>query len=88
MLPAFLKPFLWSYNFESLDLEKHKKLIIGQVLNFGTKQATDWLFSYYGKNTIADVASKIPKGGWNKKSLALWQLVLNIDPKERKSLFQ
>lgn len=88
MLPAFLKPLLWSYNFDSLDLEKHKKLIIGQVLNFGTKEATDWLFSYYGKNTIAEIASEIPKGGWDKKSLALWQLVLSISPQERKYRFQ
>jgi hypothetical protein len=88
MLPAIIKPFLWSYDFEALDPEKHKRMIVGQLLNFGTKEATDWLFSYYGKKTIADVAANIPLGSWNKKSLALWKLVLDINPIKRSEKLQ
>lgn len=88
MLPAVIKPFLWSYDFKALDPEKHKQIIVGQVLNFGTKPATDWLFSYYGKETVANTASKIPLGAWNKKSLALWKLVLDINPQKRSEKFQ
>lgn len=88
MLPVILKPFFWSYDFASLNPEKHKKLIVGQVLNFGTKEATDWLFSHYSKKTVADTASTIPLGAWNKKSLALWKLVLDIDPEERSKKFE
>lgn len=88
MLPSILKPFLWSYDFEALDPEKHKQIIVNQVLNFGTKEATDWLFSHYGKKTIADTASTIPLGSWDKKSLALWKLVLGINPEERSVKFR
>jgi len=83
MLPVIIKPFLWSYDFEALDPEKHNKLIVGQVLNFGTKEAIDWLFSYYGKKSVADIASKIPIGSWDKKSLALWKLIMGINPTKR-----
>ena len=83
-----IKPFLWSYDFEALEAEKHKQIIVGQLLNFGTKEATDWLFSYYGKKTVADIAANIPFGSWNKKSLALWKLVLDINPRERSEKFR
>ncbi len=88
MLPAIIKPFLWSYDFEALEPEKHKQIIVGQLLNFGTKEATDWLFSYYGKETVANIAANIPLGSWNKKSLALWKLVLDINPQKRSEKFQ
>lgn len=87
MLPDFLRPFFWSYNFSELETEKHKKLIIGQILNYGTKQACDWLFSQYPKKEIARVAEQIPTGQWSKRSLVLWQAVLGIKTRERSEKF-
>ena len=72
MLPQSVKAVLWSYNTDKIDLQKHRRLIISQVLNFGTKKATDWLFKYYGKDLVREIASEIPLGQWDKKSLALW----------------
>ncbi|MEK7460993.1 MAG: hypothetical protein AAB647_02130 [Patescibacteria group bacterium] len=83
MLPTFLKPFFWSYDFSQLDIQKHKKIIIGQILNYGTKSAYDWLCSQYAKPVIILTASQIPTGQWNKRSLALWKLVLGIAPHPR-----
>lgn len=83
MIPSFIKSALWSYDTNEIDLNKNKRLIIQQVLNFGTKEATDWLFGQYGKKEIARAASSIPKSAWDKKSLALWSLIFDIHPKER-----
>jgi len=40
-IPKFVVPFLWSFDLAKLDLEKDKKRIITNILNLGTKQATD-----------------------------------------------
>lgn len=87
MLPEMLRPFFWSNDFSKLDPAKHQKLIITQILNYGTKQACDWLFSQYSKLEITQIASQIPTGQWNKRSLALWTLVLGIETQERSLAF-
>lgn len=83
MLPKYVKSVLWSYDTDKIDLVKHRRLIISQVLNFGTKEATDWLFRVYGMSEIRKEASKIPEKQWNKKSLALWHLALNFNFQKR-----
>jgi len=59
-------------------------MIVAQLLNYGTKKATDWLFKFYGKKEVKRIAQSIPRGQWDKKSLNFWSLVLGIKPKERK----
>ena len=66
---------LWSYDVSKLDQETHKKLIITQVLNHVTKEATDWFFDVYSKNEIKNTVQNPLPGMWNKKSLNLWLLV-------------
>lgn len=82
-IPVSIKSVLWSYDLNAIDFDVHKKLIIAQVLNFGTKKATDWLFRLYGKDQISKIAASIPSGQWDKKSLALWSLYLGIKPKTK-----
>ena len=87
MIPDFLRLYLWSYDIKTLDLEKHKRTIIFQILNFGSKRATDWLFSTYSKEEIAEAVNSIPQTQWNKKSLGLWSVVLGINPREQRLPF-
>ena len=82
MIPEFVKPFLWSYNLSALDLGRDKKRIITNVLNLGTKEATDWLISIYGKDDILDALNNPLRGEWNKKSLAYWCLLYQVPFKE------
>ena len=79
-IPKIIEPFLWSYDTDKLDLEKDKKRIITNVLNYGTKDATDWLFSKFKKKEICEVLKKPIPGEWNKKSLNFWSLVLGVKP--------
>lgn len=82
-LPKSVRAVLWSYDLSKIDLETHKKLIIGQVLNYGRKESTDWLFQTYPKSEIRAVAEQIPSGQWDRKSLALWSLFLNVNPRPK-----
>ena len=83
MLPASVRATLWSYDTKKISLEKNKELIVRQVLNFGDKKATDWLFKKTGKNEIKKIAQKIPRGSWNKKSLNYWSIILKIHPTDK-----
>lgn len=81
-IPSFVTPFLWSYDTTALDLERDKKRIITNVLNFGTKRATDWLFSVYGREDITEVVAHPLPGEWSARSLNYWSLVLGVTPQK------
>jgi hypothetical protein len=79
-IPQAVKATLWSYDTDKMDLENDKVRIITNVLNHGTKEATDWLFGFYDKEDIKAVLLRPKPGEWNKKSLNLWSLVFNVQP--------
>lgn len=83
-LPQSVNAVLWSYKLDQIKINEHKKIIIFQVLNFGSEEAIEWLFKQYGFELIILVANDIPLFQWNKKSLSLWRLVLSINPKDRR----
>jgi len=78
MLPKYIKSVLWSYDTDKIDLVKHRRLIISQVLNFGTKEATDWLFKKYSKKNIISELINPKRGVWYPRILNYWQKKLNI----------
>jgi hypothetical protein len=82
-LPQSVKAVLWSYKLDHIEVQKHKKIIIFQVLNFGSEEAIQWLFDQYSFAEIEKIAGTIPISQWNKKSLSFWRLVLSINPKNR-----
>lgn len=85
-LPAFLRPFLWSYDFNRLDLKKDKKVIIKNILDYGNKLSIDWLKQVYSPEEIKEVIRQTYTSEWSKKSINFWSLIYNVQPK-RKSRF-
>ena len=84
MIPKFVQPFLWSYDIKELDLAADKKRIITNVLNLGTKEATDWLFKVYSKADIKACLIHPLPGEWNNKSIVFWSLLLDVVPGQTK----
>lgn len=80
VLPPAVRACLWSYDLSALDSKRDATLIITNVLNYGTKSATDWLFVTYPASRIVTVLKKPLPGRWDKKSLALWGLVFGVTP--------
>lgn len=78
-IPDFVRPFLWSYNIDKIDIERNKKRIIINVLNLGTKRAVDWIFKTYNREEIKRVVENSLMGDWGKKSINLWSLVFDIN---------
>lgn len=52
-IPHSAAPFFQEYQFESLDPESHRGLIIERILTYGNRRETCWLFNRYGKPVIA-----------------------------------
>lgn len=78
--PVFLQPFLWSYDLSQMDIERDKRVIVQQILDYGTKPATDWLRRTYSVDDIRAGIENSASGDWSKKSLALWELVYEARP--------
>lgn len=83
LTPQSVKAVLWSYDLKTIEVQRDKKIIISQVLNFGSEEAIKWLFKQYGFEVVEQVANTIPLFQWNKKSLSLWKIILSINPKKR-----
>lgn len=77
-LPGFLQPCFPSYDLEGLDLKKNKKLIITQILNFGTEKDLEWLSKNYSKKDLKEVIVKPDKGIWLKDVLLYWQKIFDL----------
>lgn len=82
------KPFLWSYDLSKFDLEADKERIITNVLNWGTKSATDLLLKIYNKNEIKKVLETPRPGEWSDKSLNYWRLIFNLEPIKTKNVLR
>ncbi len=80
MIPKLVRAFLWSYDTSVLDLARDKRRIITNVLNLGTKEATDWLFKTYTKEDIKDCLTSPLPGEWNSKSIAFWSFLMDVEP--------
>ncbi len=83
-IPDFLQPFLWSYDLSRLDKKKHKNIIIKNILDIGTKQATDWLRKNYTENEIKKAIQKSIQSDWSKKSINFWSLIYKVEPRKSK----
>ena len=80
-IPSYVRPFLWSYDLSKIDLEKDKKRIITNILNYGTQEAVSWLFSVYEKSDIVALVKNPLPGEWGDKSLHFWSFILDVSPK-------
>jgi hypothetical protein len=62
--------------------------VITNVLNFGTKKATDLLKNIYTVQDMRDAIINPLPGEWNKKSINYWSLVLNAKPGNLKRIIK
>lgn len=85
-IPDIFRPFLWSYDCDGLDLKKNKKRIILNLLNLGTKEATDLMKKIYSEKEIKEVIKNSSASEWNKKSLNFWGLIFETVPGKQKRI--
>ena len=77
-LPAFLQPYLWSYDLKKMNRNRDRETIVTSVLNLGDEKAISWLFKNYSLNEIKNVLKNPTRGMWLKQSLIYWQKILGV----------
>lgn len=77
-LPDSLRPLFWSYNFSSLDPEKHKKTIIVNVINYGDLSHWRWIKKRYGSESIRKIIFSLPATEIKKRSGALAEILFRV----------
>lgn len=77
MIPETFKPYLWSYDFDKLDKENNKNIIIENVLNYADFKSSTQLFDLYTIDEIKNVLNTTKQNSFNKKSFNFWNVVLN-----------
>lgn len=69
---------MWSYNFNKIDSEKDKKVIIINTINYGNLEHWRWLHKTYGSKKIINILSKIPVSELRKEARELAGIIFNI----------
>lgn len=77
-IPKKMRWLFWSYDIDSLDLDKDKDYIIAQVLNYGTWNDVKWLLKIYPEANIRKVIKNPSRGVWFEKVLNFWTTMFNI----------
>jgi len=78
---SFLKPALWSYRLEDLDVRLHQAVIIKTILNSGDTASVTWLRDTYTETEIEAVIKNSSVSDWTKKSLHFLTTIYNVAPK-------
>jgi hypothetical protein len=77
-IPPSFKPLFWSYKFSSINLQKNKKTIIINTINYGQWEHWVWVSKFYGKENLKKIIEEIPQTEFRPPALKLISLLLGI----------
>lgn len=80
-LPDHFKPLFWSYRFDTLDAQKHKKTILVQTINYGSWKQWKWLADTYGTEEMREALATIPATEFRARALMLARIVFGVTKK-------
>lgn len=78
-LPERFRHLFWSYHFSDIDVDKDKKTIIIQAINYGDLNHWAWLIKYYRLPVIKDILISVPASEINPRTRALVSLLFSIN---------
>lgn len=77
-LPADAAWLFPEYDVQSIELERHRGVIIERVLERGSWEQARWLFATYGEGAVAEWVRHHGFRLLSRRSFALWRLALGI----------
>jgi hypothetical protein len=77
-LPEFFSPLLWAYDFSSIDVERDKRRIIINTINYGQWKHWQWIVSYYGDKEIKQFIENTPISEFRPRALKLISILLGV----------
>lgn len=58
-IPPSLRPFLWSYDIERLDVDEHQRDVIANVIAYGDLKHWRELLRLYGRDGVSRIVGKL-----------------------------
>ena len=77
-LPADAAWLFPEYDFDTMDADSHKSVIIERVLERGTWEQLRWLFATYSETSVAEWVRRHGFRLLSRRSFALWRLALGV----------
>lgn len=77
-IPDLFRPIMWSYNFDALDAERHKKTIVVQTINYGRWKHWRWIAERYGKAGVAEIIASEPASAFRVPALFLAKILFGV----------
>ena len=78
-VPETLHPLLWSYDLDRIDVSRHQKTIIIQVVNYGTLAHWRWLRDTYGRERVREVLEDVPATALRPQARRLASLIFGVE---------
>jgi len=77
-IPEDYRKYFWDCEFDSLELQGHRKFIAERILMFGDVPALKWLKNTYGLDFFRQIA--ISSRRLDKKTRNFWKIYFNDQP--------
>ena len=77
-LPKFFLPLLWAYDFSFINIEKDKKRIIINTINYGQWKHWQWIVKNYRKEQVKQIIQNTPISEFRLRALKLISILLKI----------
>jgi len=77
-LPSEYKHLFWSEDFDSLDVDKDKRKIVVNIINYGELEHWRWIAQSYGKAGVAELLSIIPATELRDRVRPLAKIIFDI----------
>jgi len=80
VIPSHLRKLFWDTNPEIFDPHAFSAYTIGRILEYGDRDAIDWLKSSFTKAQIIDVIKTERR--LSRRSATFWALAYDLPPKQ------
>jgi len=77
-IPPWFQKFYWWGDASKVDVERDKKTIIVQLINYGGWNEWKWLVSIYGRGALGKTIREIPASEFRSGALKLISLLLGV----------
>lgn len=81
--PSFLKPLFWDVRLSDLSVDHHRDFILGRLLEWGDRQALQWLFRTYSREAILNFLRRRGTALLSRRSWHFWTLQFGRKPPRR-----
>lgn len=82
-IPASAAPFFQEYRFSDLDVEKDSALVMERLLAYGNRDELNWLFHFYGQETIKTWVSENGLRRLPYRRYNMWCFLLGLPRKDK-----